>query len=69
MNNSRTGQNTQCDWVLTEAATGQAQCSVWSQEGIATNVNRCVDTNVCLTRSESDLKIVKLIFLEFLGSL
>ena len=48
MNNSRTGQDTQCDWVRTEAQTGQAQCSVWSQEGIAYNVNRCIDTNVWL---------------------
>ena len=45
--NSRTGQNTQCDWDRTEAVTGQAQCSVFSQEGIAYNVNRCVDNNVC----------------------
>ena len=44
----RTGKNTRCDFVLTEAATGQAQCSVFSQEGIAYNVNRCIDTNVGL---------------------
>ena len=45
--NFRTGKNTQCDFALTEALLGQAQCSVFSQEGIAYNVNRCIDTNVC----------------------
>ena len=44
--NFRTGRNTQCDFALTEALLGQAQCSVFSQEGIAYNVNRCIDTNV-----------------------
>merc|ERR1711971_1172176 len=40
-----TGINTRCDFVRTEAALGQAQCSVFSQEGIAYNVNRCIDTS------------------------
>ena len=50
---SRTGQNTQCNWEFTERETGQAQCSVFSQEGIAYNVNRCIDTRVCLLMNRS----------------
>lgn len=43
----RTGFGTQCDFTFVDAITGEKwdRCKVFSREGIARNVFRCVDTN------------------------
>ena len=49
----RTSFGTRCDF----SRTGYEQCQISSQEGIAYNVNQCIDTKVCIFSRNSNSRI------------
>ena len=49
----RTSFGTRCDF----SSTGYEQCQLISREGIAYNVNQCIDTKVCIFSRNSNSRI------------